>query len=101
MMGFFLHCVALAHFAAGRYEQAVEWEQQSLGRHADYYIAHGTLAASHAHLGQMDAARRALQEMLRRNPEFSPDTFRTVFSFASPTFIDDWLDGLRKAGLEE
>ena len=72
-----------------------------MGRNPEFYLAHGTLAASHAHLGQVDAARAGLQEMLRRNPEFSPDALRTVFSFANPAFIDDWLAGLRKAGLEE
>jgi adenylate cyclase len=99
-MGFFLNCIALAHFAARRYEQAVEWEQRSLGRNPDYYVAHGTLAASHAHLGHPEAARAALQEMLRRNPEFTADAFKTVFAFADPSFTTSWLDGVRKAGLE-
>jgi adenylate cyclase len=100
LMGFILNCIALAHFAAGRYEQAVEWEQRSLGRNPDYCIAHGTLAASHAHLGHAEAARAALQEMLRRNSEFSADTFKTVFAFADPSFTASWLDGVHKAGLE-
>jgi len=100
-MGFFVTGIAFAHFAAGRYERAVEWAQRSLARDPDYHITHGTLAASHAHLGHVDAASRAVQEMLRRNPEFSPDTFSKVFAIADAAFIESWLDGLRKAGLKE
>jgi hypothetical protein len=38
--------------------------------------------------------------MLRRNPEFSADAFKTVFAFADPSFTSSWLDGVKKAGLE-
>jgi adenylate cyclase len=97
-MNYFLHCIALAHFAAGSFEEAVQWERQSLQRDPDYYIARGTLAASYAHLGELTKAQTALQEMLRRNPEFSPETFQMVFSFADTAVIESWLDGVRKAG---
>jgi tetratricopeptide (TPR) repeat protein len=100
-MGYFLSCIALAHFAAGRYDSAVEWAQRSLGREPDYYVTHGTLAASRAHLGHVDAASRAAQEMLGRNPGFSPGAFSKVFAIADPTFIENWLAGLRMAGLKE
>ena len=100
-MGYSINGIAFAHFAAGGYERAVEWVQRSLARDPDYHITRGTLAASHAHLGQADPASRALQEMLRRNPELSTDTFRSVFAIAAPAFIGNWLDGLRKAGLPE
>jgi hypothetical protein len=78
----------------------VEWVQRSLGRNPDYYVAHGTLAASQAHLGHADAAHAAVQEMLRRNPKFTADAFKMVFAFADPSFTASWLDGVRKAGLE-
>jgi tetratricopeptide (TPR) repeat protein len=100
-MRYFLHGIALGNFAAGRFEEAVQWEQRSLQRDPDYYITHGTLAASYAHVGELDRAGAALQEMLRRNPEFFPKTFRRVFFFADAAFIESWLDGLRRAGWEE
>jgi TolB-like protein/Tfp pilus assembly protein PilF len=99
-IGFSLNGIGLAHFAAGRYEQAVEWVQRSLGRNPDYWVAHGTLAASHALLGNADAARTAYEEMLRRNPKFTADAFETVFAFADPSFTASWLEGVRKAGPE-
>ncbi len=99
-MGYFLHSIAVAHFAAGRYEEAVVWAQRSLQRNPKFYVAHGTLASSHAHLGQLDQARLAFQEMLRRNPEFSPESFKMAHSIADSAFIESWLDGLRKAGWE-
>jgi hypothetical protein len=39
--------------------------------------------------------------MLRRNPEFSSQTFQMIFSFADAAFIESWLDGIRKAGWKE
>jgi pentatricopeptide repeat protein len=96
----FLNGIALAHFSAGRYEEAVVWEQRSLQRNPEHYVSLGTLASSHAHLGQLDQARSAFQEMLRRNPEFSPESFKMLFSIANSAFIESWLDGLRKAGWE-
>jgi adenylate cyclase len=98
---FYLHGIAVGHFAAGRYEEAVRWEQRSLQRAPDLWIALGTLASSYAHLGRLDEARTALEEMLRRSPEFSLDAVRMVSSFADPAFMERWIDGLRKAGFKE
>jgi Flp pilus assembly protein TadD len=97
---YYLHCIGLAHFAAGRYAQAVEWERRALRHHPDYHVSRGNLAASYAHLGSMDEAREALAETLRLNPALSESGIRRLFSFAEPAFLDRWLLGLRKAGWE-
>jgi adenylate cyclase len=101
VVNFYLHGIAVGHFGAGRYEEAVRWEQRSLQRDPDLWIAHGTLASSYAHLGRTDEARTALQEMLRRSPEFSLEAVRMIFSYVNPDFTESWIDGLRMAGLKE
>jgi TolB-like protein len=95
-----LHIVALGHFGAGRYEKAVQWEQRSLRRRRHYWVAHGTLAASQAYLGQMDEARAALREMVKHNAQVSADGIRRIFTPAHDEYIDRWIEGLRKAGWE-
>jgi adenylate cyclase len=97
----FLSGLALAHFAAGRYEDAIDWAQRSLRRRTDWIDSHHILAASCAHLGRLDEARAALQEAVRLQPDFSLDTFKMMFSSSDPGFAERYLDGLRRAGMKD
>jgi adenylate cyclase len=90
-----------AHFAAGRYEQAVEWTQKSLQQGPDYPASHRILAASYAQLGKLYEAKNALAEALRLQPDVSLAPFKQALSSADPDFTERLLDGLRKAGLPE
>ncbi len=65
--------ITLAHFAAGRYEEAVEWGQRRVLRYPNdafngLAVTYQYLAASYAHLGQLDEARAALDEALKLSP---------------------------------
>jgi adenylate cyclase len=97
----FLYGVAQAHFAAERYEQAVDWAKRSLELRADWLPPYAAIAASYAHLGRVDEARSAVQELARINPDFSLAGLRLFLLSADPGFLQRWLDGLRKAGLKE
>jgi adenylate cyclase len=95
-----VHLLAVGHFCAERYEQAVQWERRSLRRRRHYWFGHGTLAASQAHLGRLDEAHAALQDMLRLYPDVSADSIRWIFAPAHEEYIERWIDGLRRAGWE-
>jgi adenylate cyclase len=95
-----LYCMALAHMAAERYEEAIEWAQRSLQRRS-LGPTYRVLAASCAHLGRMAEARAAIDELLRREPDFSLAAWNDTRPAMDPDFLDRWLDGLRKAGLPE
>jgi adenylate cyclase len=97
----FLAGVAIAHFAAGRYEDAVEWARRSLQRKPDYILPLDPLAASLAHLGRLDEARSVVEEALRSTPDHSIATLRLVFGTADADLLERLIDGLRKAGLPE
>jgi tetratricopeptide (TPR) repeat protein len=98
---FYFYAMAVAHFVAERYEEAVEWAQRSLQTRGDYSLALATLAASLAFLGRMDQAQATVQELLRLVPEFSLTGIKLFLPAADPDFVDRYLDGLRKAGLKE
>jgi hypothetical protein len=55
----------------------------------------------HGQLGNRDAARDALNRLLRLKPDFAR-TARAEFSvwFFEPELVEHILDGLRKGGLE-
>jgi TolB-like protein/Tfp pilus assembly protein PilF len=98
-----LFCVAmaLAHSAAGRDEEAVDWAQRSLQHRPDWLFSYLTLAASYAHLDRIEEARAALAEALRLQPGFSLSGLQIILSAARPAFLERAIDGLRKAGLPE
>jgi TolB-like protein len=91
----FLFGMAVAHFAASRYESAIDWCLQSLQRRPNAF-ARGFLAASHALLGRIDEARSALG----RNP-FTVEQVRRILPAADPEVLERFIDGLRKAGMKE
>jgi adenylate cyclase len=97
----FLSGVAWAHFAAGRYEDAVDWARRSLKQRSDWIDGLQALAASYAQLERMAEARAAAEEIRRLYPEFSLSTLAPFMKVASPEFTRRSLDGLRKAGLKE
>jgi adenylate cyclase len=96
----FFWASASVHFHARRYEDAVEWARRSIRAHPGITYSRAILAASYGHLGWGDEARAAVEELLRIQPGFSL-TFLREIGPAAPASMDHYLDGLRKAGLEE
>ncbi|RUW55408.1 adenylate/guanylate cyclase domain-containing protein [Mesorhizobium sp. M1A.F.Ca.ET.072.01.1.1] len=94
-----LHFQALASFQLGRYEEAVDLLLQRLARNAVTDVSRALLAASYGHLGRFAKARRAWQEVLRINPDYSLDYRRKVLPYKNPADFELIVDGLRKAGI--
>ena len=59
----------------------------------DYVV----LAVSYAQLGRPDEARRAAETVRRLDPFFKVDDFGSLFS--DPAHANQFVEGLRKAGL--
>ena len=95
------HALAMAHFALHRYEEAVALEQRELQLMPDHHFAHRILAASYAHLGRLDEARAAFEEVLRRTPSLTMAGLKLLLSPEDPDYTDHYIDGLRKAGLKD
>ena len=53
--------LALAHYTADNFEEAILWAERAIHRMPRWYLAHFLLAASHAALGQSERARAAVQ----------------------------------------
>jgi len=95
------HAMGVAHFVARRFEEAVHWARRSIRDMSDWPYAHGILAASCAHLGRAEEARRAVQETIRLQPGVSLADMPQLFPAADPTMIDLYVEGQRAAGRTE
>jgi adenylate cyclase len=97
----FTMVTAAAHFAAGRYELAIEWADRALAAQPDYRIAFRLKASALAHLSRIEEAHDCLKRMLDLEPG---STVARVKAFAPPfppELLNRYVEGLRKAGLPE
>lgn len=95
LMHEFLFAMASAHFAAGRYQEAMRFAQRSLDIEAEQPGAYRVLAAANGFLGRIVDAQAALDQMLMLAPDLSAEHLR---SFLPDHAVDKYVDGLRKAG---
>jgi adenylate cyclase len=91
----FHHQIAVAQMMAGRYRDALAAAERSVALRGDQPHALRVLAACHGHLGQVDAARAALDKMYQLSPKFSVANLR--LSNSAP-LVERYLEGWRKAG---
>jgi adenylate cyclase len=94
--------LAYAHFAAKRYDTAMEWVDRSLGEQTGFPPAAYLKVALCGHLGRVEEGQR----WVRRVPELYPgQTVATLAAFAdafmSADLRSDYIEGLRLAGLPE
>ncbi len=97
-MHLFRHQLGVASLMAGRYEDAVRHEEESLSLRPDQPNVYRILAAALGHLGRAAEAREALAKMRRVAPHFSFETFRR---WNSQALVERCLDGWRRAGWTE
>ncbi len=61
---------------------------------------HEAMAAAYGQLGELDAAGRAVRELLRLKPDYLTRPREKLQKFVSPELVEHMMDGLRKAGLD-
>jgi tetratricopeptide (TPR) repeat protein len=93
--------IALAHLAARRFEQAIEWADRALHDQPRSVIAMRVKIVANAHLGHLDAARAELSRLLAVDPKLTIAGFRAYAHFQAPEVLELFVTGLRLAGLPE
>jgi tetratricopeptide (TPR) repeat protein len=92
--------IALAHLRERRYEQALDWAEQTLREEPGYLGALLSKAVASAHLGQTDQARAMVRQMIELRPGLTIAQWSAFWSRSwSPEKISIYVEGLRKAGL--
>jgi adenylate cyclase len=98
---FYAAVIAFAHFAARRFEQAIEWADRALHDQQRLVAAMRVKVAALAHLGHLDEARAELSRVLAIDPKQTIAGFRAFAHFAAPEVLELYVTGLRLAGLPE
>jgi len=99
----FKMCLVLAHFGAGRYQEALQWAEQSLQEQPLYIPPLRYKIVTCALLGRIEEARALLPRLLNSFPEM---TIATVWAAAPALWgtletREAVIAGFRKAGLPE
>ena len=92
---------AIAHIAAGRFEQAIQWADRALHDQPRFIIAIRAKIVANAHLGRLDEARAECARMLALYPGLTIAAFRASAASFAPEFVERYVTGLRLAGLPE
>jgi adenylate cyclase len=93
--------IAIAHLAARRFEQAIEWADRSLHDQPRMVSAMRLKVAANAHLGRLDEARAELSRVLAIDPKLTIARYREYLHFMAPEVLELYVTGLRLAGLLE
>ena len=101
MMALWFGAMAVAHYTAGRYAESGHYTAVATRLRPGFQGAHRLHCASLAQAGRIDEARSYLVTVRREQPHLSLDWIRTSVPYQTPELMERFLDGLRKAGLNE
>src|SRR5215469_755420 len=96
---FYANTIAVAHLAARRFEQTVEWADHALHERPRLAPAMLVKVAANAHLGHLDEERAELGRMLATDPKLTVAGLREYLHFLAPEVLELYVTGLRLAGL--
>jgi TolB-like protein len=93
------YSIALAHFHAGRYNEAGSWAEKAKRANASFLPAIRIAAASHALAGRLTKARELMAQLREADPSLCVSGLNELNPFRRSKDFAKWVDGLRKAGL--
>jgi TolB-like protein/tetratricopeptide (TPR) repeat protein len=100
MMAQFLGAIAVAHYLAGRYGDALRYTTQAARLRPGFQGAHRLRCASLARTGRIDEARALLAIVRREQPQLSAGWIRANVPYQTPALMARFMKGMRMAGLE-
>jgi predicted Zn-dependent protease len=90
-----------AQLALQDYDAAISSFRQGIARGSDWHWMYLTLASALAHRGEERAASEALADARRREPRVSLSWLRAGLVHQDEHYLEHFIDGLRKAGLQD
>jgi TolB-like protein len=93
------YSTALAHFHAGRYEEASAWTERAKRANPNFLPAIRLAAASYALAGSVAKARELMAHLREAEPSLTVSGLDELDPFRRPKDSAKWVEGLREAGL--
>jgi TolB-like protein/cytochrome c-type biogenesis protein CcmH/NrfG len=98
-MALFLGGIAVAHYGAGRYADAVRVSEEISRLRPGFQGAQRLRCASLAQTGRIDEARAYLEMVRREQPQLSIEWIKQSVPYQTAELMQRFLQGMRKAGL--
>jgi adenylate cyclase len=95
------YAFAVAHFVGGRYADVLDWTAQGLRTNPGGGALMRIRAASLGMLGRVDEGHSVVREVLAMSPDLTISYIRSGSGFKTPSVLDAYCEGLRRAGLPE
>jgi TolB-like protein len=89
----------VAHYLAGRYQDAVHWGQKAIRQRPGFTAAYRILCASLAQAEEIEETRAMTAKLREMQPNVSIAWCETHVPY-TPRAMPHFLDGMRKAGIE-
>jgi len=96
-----IHAVGRAQFALGRYAEAEATFKRRLIHMPKSDVSRAYLASLYGHTGRVDEAKRLWRELMEINPKYTPELTLRILPYKDPAPLEQFIEGLRKAGLPE
>ena len=100
-MAMFFGGIAVAHYTAGRYEEALHYSDELLRMRPGFQGAQRLRCAALAQLGMIAEARQFLAQVMIGQPELSLQWIRESVPYQTAETMERFLDGMRKAGVQD
>jgi adenylate cyclase len=97
----FYSFLALFYRNIGQYDKAIECAEKDLSGNPDMLSLYLTLATSYTYLNRNEEAHKAVEEVLRIDPNFSLEYYAKTIPYKHQETTDNFVEGLRKAGLPD
>ncbi|MGD8687863.1 MAG: adenylate/guanylate cyclase domain-containing protein [Syntrophobacterales bacterium] len=91
----YLFGLGQSYAMTGQYEEAIKWGEKAVRQKPNSFLAHLILTQIYSFAGQDEKARAQAAEVLRVNPKFSLEKFKS-----KAVHVEKSRDALRKAGLK-
>jgi adenylate cyclase len=92
--------IGVAHFIAGRYDEAIAWTKKGLSQNPESYWAHRVLVPALVHAGRKEEAKHAATVLMESFPGLTISKVRRALVYG-PRTMDRIVEGLREAGLSD
>jgi Flp pilus assembly protein TadD len=98
---FFFVGIAGARYQQGGFAEAADWARQAVQLRPGFIAGYRILCASLARAGRLEEAKTVLATLQRMAPGMSVASLRQSLPYTNQRTMENFLDGLRLAGLPD